>query len=159
DGGSVILTAKALDSLARAVVNNTGLIEARTVESVNGVVRLGGGEVYVAGTIDVQGGGSVKVLGERVALLDGARIDAGGPQGGDGGFVETSSRRYLEATRAPDLAAPAGKGGTWLLDPETVNIESATDSNITLVSPFQPVAATGASTLNVSTLNSALNSG
>src|SRR5947209_2626967 len=41
DGGNVTLTAKSLDSLARSVVNNTGIIEARSVETVDGVVRLG----------------------------------------------------------------------------------------------------------------------
>jgi filamentous hemagglutinin family protein len=201
DGGTITLTAKSLDNLARAVVNNTGIIEARTVEDVNGVVRLAGGDVYVSGTIDVSSadgvGGSAHVLGERVALLGNARIDAsgalgggevliggdrggrnpeiqnaahvhigadatvradalteghggtviawsdevtrvygnlsvrGGAGGGDGGFVETSSKRYLDVQQAPDLRAPAGRAGTWLLDPETINIENAADFNIT----------------------------
>src|SRR5256885_2214220 len=66
DGGNVTLTAKSLDSLARSVVNNTGIIEARTVETVDGVVRLGG----------------VKLLADEVNVSGNARIDASGERGG-----------------------------------------------------------------------------
>jgi filamentous hemagglutinin family protein len=191
DGGTVTLTAKALDSLASAVLNNTGIIEARTVENANGVVRLSGADVYVSGTIDVsaaQGsGGAVQVLGERVALLGGARVDAsgahgggqvlvggdfqggnaeipnakrtyvgpdavvdasatqsgdggkvivwsdertgfygtinarGGVSGGDGGFVETSSKGALDVRDAMvDTTAAMGSTGHWLLDPKFI---------------------------------------
>ncbi|HEV3009085.1 MAG TPA: filamentous hemagglutinin N-terminal domain-containing protein [Burkholderiales bacterium] len=54
EGGYVLLTAKGLDSLARAVVNNTGIVEAR----------------------------SVKILGDEVILGGAARIDASGETGG-----------------------------------------------------------------------------
>jgi len=66
DGGTVTLTAKSLDSLARSVVNNTGIIEARTVETVDGVVRLGG----------------IKLLADDVSVAGSARIDASGASGG-----------------------------------------------------------------------------
>jgi hypothetical protein len=41
----------------------------------------------------------------------------GGAESGNGGFVETSGHR-LEVTRGPDVAAPRGAAGTWLLDPD-----------------------------------------
>src|SRR5581483_10619152 len=108
DGGSVTLTAKALDSLARSVVNNSGIIEARSVENANGVVRLagddvtlqsssivsaaGGGQVEIYGSqvladglIDASStarGGSIKLLGDNVGLVGTARIDASGDLGG-----------------------------------------------------------------------------
>jgi len=86
NGGEVLLTAKALGSLGRAVVNNSGVIEARTAEDVNGVIRLGGGEVYVDGRLDAGsdtgGGGSIKVLGDKVALIGTAQLDASGETGG-----------------------------------------------------------------------------
>jgi len=127
DGGSVALTATARDSLASAVINNTGIIEARTVENVNGVVRLGGGEVYVSGTIDVSApegtGGSVQVLGERVALVDSARIDASGAHGGGevliGGDyqgknpeIQNAKRTYVGPDAVIDASATQnGDGG------------------------------------------------
>jgi filamentous hemagglutinin family protein len=39
-GGHVILTAKGLDELSRAVVNHSGIIEAQTVSTRNGIVEL-----------------------------------------------------------------------------------------------------------------------
>ena len=51
DGGNVILTAKAADDLLSAQVNNTGLIQARTVDDLKGSIKLyaDGGTVNVAG--------------------------------------------------------------------------------------------------------------
>jgi len=127
DGGSVTLTATARDSLASAVINNSGIIEARTVENVNGVVRLGGGDVYVWGTIDVSApegsGGSAHVLGERVELLGSARIDASGAQGGGevligGDFqgknpeIQNAKRTYVGPDAVIDASATqSGEGG------------------------------------------------
>jgi filamentous hemagglutinin family protein len=45
DGGTVLLTAKAADALISAVVNNEGVIEARTVSNQGGTIRLAGDEV------------------------------------------------------------------------------------------------------------------
>jgi hypothetical protein len=36
--------------------------------------------------------------------------------------VETSSRGFLDVTNAPDVAAPNGFGGTWLIDPNNIEI-------------------------------------
>ena len=44
DGGTVILSAQAKDALVSSVVNNDGIIEARSVSSRDGVIRLEGGE-------------------------------------------------------------------------------------------------------------------
>ncbi|TAN70186.1 MAG: filamentous hemagglutinin N-terminal domain-containing protein, partial [Methylobacter sp.] len=56
DGGIVLMTAKAADTLLASVVNNEGVIEARTVEEHNGVIKLLGdmdsGTVNVGGTLD-----------------------------------------------------------------------------------------------------------
>jgi filamentous hemagglutinin family protein len=67
-------------------------------------------------------GGSVVVWADDTTQVDGEISARGGPRGGDGGFVETSGRRHLGVSRAPDLSAPAGEGGTWLLDPANVEI-------------------------------------
>ncbi|NJN40072.1 MAG: hypothetical protein HC807_03320, partial [Gammaproteobacteria bacterium] len=73
------------------MVNNTGVIEARSVSTRNGVIRLEGGEsgvVATSGTLDASGrgaretGGYVEITGEKVALLPGSRVDAAGTSGG-----------------------------------------------------------------------------
>ncbi len=40
DGGQVLMTAQAAGELLNTVVNNTGVIEAQTVENRNGTIRL-----------------------------------------------------------------------------------------------------------------------
>ena len=69
-------------------------------------------------------GGKVIVWSDAVSRAYGLISARGGAASGNGGFVETSSAGYLEVTRAPDLTAPAGKGGTWLLDPNNIVIGS-----------------------------------
>lgn len=89
DGGQVLLNARAAGGLMKTVVNNTGAIEARTLETRGGVIRLvgDGGLVAVGGTLDATGlgdgqrGGDIVVTGQAVAL-SGARLDASGHAGG-----------------------------------------------------------------------------
>src|SRR5256885_5407495 len=106
DGGTVTLTAQSLDSLARSVVNNSGTIEARTVETVDGIVRLGG----------------VKLLADEVNVSGSARIDASGERGGGeiliGGNAHGAGPEYnaLITYVGPDVlisadATRAGDGG------------------------------------------------
>jgi filamentous hemagglutinin family protein len=61
-------------------------------------------------------GGKVILWGNEATRSYGSISARGGELSGDGGFVETSGG-YLDVQRAPDVMAPRGKGGTWLLDP------------------------------------------
>lgn len=74
DGGAVLLSAKAADTLTNAVVNNTGIIEAKTIDNQSGRILL---------LADMQSG-------ETIA---GGKLDASAPNGGDGGFIETSAKK------------------------------------------------------------------
>ncbi|RXJ79691.1 filamentous hemagglutinin N-terminal domain-containing protein [Arcobacter sp. F2176] len=58
DGGEVYLTTHAVDELLRAVVNNTGIIEANSLDGINGHVELyaHGGTANIDGTIKAKGG-------------------------------------------------------------------------------------------------------
>ena len=108
-------------------------------------------------------GGKVIVWADDTTRAHGSISVRGGEQGGDGGFVETSGHNTLAATRAPDLAAPKGKGGTWLLDPNDISISHATsaaDVQITGSSPFSPTQSNSSvSGLTDFTINAALTSG
>ena len=133
DGGTVILSAQAKDALISTVVNNEGIVEARSVSVKNGVIRLEGGAsgvVSARGKLDASGanpgerGGQVRITGEKVALMDGALVDASGRSGGGkvlvgGDFqgknpaVQNATRTYVAPTaniRAD--ATDAGDGGT-----------------------------------------------
>ena len=135
DGGRVTLTARAADQVIDRVIHMGGLVQAQTVESRGGEIILGGGEVgtvAVSGTLDASGpaaaqrGGTVKVLGEKVGLFDGARLDASGGAGGGtvligGNFrgqgPEPNARRTY-VSRQASLKADAlvyGGGGTLIV--------------------------------------------
>lgn len=112
DGGQVFMSAKAANALSTAVVNNTGIIEARTLQNHNGTIMLMG-DMQV-GTVNV-----------------GGTLDASAPNGGNGGFVETSAARVQVADGAKiTTAAPSGKTGTWLIDPVDIAIDSSLASAI-----------------------------
>lgn len=90
EGGQVLLTARGKDALLQHVVNNSGIVEASSVSVRDGVIVLDGGAqgtVANNGVLDASAkgataGGSIKVLGEKVGLFDGARIDVSGDTGG-----------------------------------------------------------------------------
>ena len=115
-GGHVVLTAKGVDALSKAVVNHSGVIEAQTVGSKNGVIELLG---------DMQSG-TVSVSGK----LDASAPNADG-KGGDGGFIDTSAAKVKVADTAQiTTASAAGNAGTWLIDPLDITINSGLASAI-----------------------------
>jgi len=104
DGGTVILTAKGLDSVLAASVNNTGLIQAQTIGQ-------SAGHIYLLG--DMQSAG-VNV---------GGTLDASAPNGGNGGDIETSAATvHVENGARITTAARAGLTGSWLVDPQDFTI-------------------------------------
>ncbi len=242
DGGTVILAARAEGDLAATVVNNAGVIRAQSIASVNGAIRLGGGNegiVSVSGTLDASGrnagetGGSIQVLGDKVGLFTGANLDAsgdagggtvlvggdfqgrpvlssaegnaaiqnatftyvdqnaiinadaltygnggrvivwadnttrfygqtsarGGQNGGDGGFVEVSGKKWLDFSGAVDTSALLGAAGMLLLDPTDITISTGATANGTCPAAGPCFALTGnpaTAVLNITTLLNAL---
>lgn len=136
DGGQVVLSAQAAGGLLQSVVNNTGVIQARTLENRNGGIRLLGdmqsGTVNVGGTLDVSGAGtgqtagSVTATGQHVGLF-GARINASGDAGGGtvlvgGDFqgknpsVQNAAATYMSAdSQITANAVTQGNGGKVVL--------------------------------------------
>ena len=75
-----------------------------------------------ADALDDGDGGKVIVFAEGFANVQGRLSARGGPNGGDGGFVETSGLESLEILRTPDTTAANGDGGEWLIDPNDIEI-------------------------------------
>lgn len=131
DGGTIILTANAARDIVSTVINMTGVARARSVGTSNGEIVLDGGEsgiVQVAGTLDASGreagqtGGTAKMLGEKVALAEGARIDVVGDAGGGVALVggnwqgkgpeRNAARTYVAASAVISAdAVSTGDGG------------------------------------------------
>src|SRR5512133_805971 len=136
DGGQVLLTAQAVGNLLQSVVNNTGVIQAQTIDTRNGAIRLLGdmqsGTVNLSGTLDASGtgagqtGGSITATGYHVGLF-GAQINASGDAGGGsaligGGYqgknpaVQNASATYMSADSSISAdAVTNGSGGTVVL--------------------------------------------
>jgi hypothetical protein len=77
--------------------------------------------IDVSATGDGDGGTAV-VWSDEVTRMFGDIRARGGVAGGDGGLVETSGKRGLLVTARPDVGAPLGEGGLWLLDPFNVRL-------------------------------------
>ena len=88
DGGMVVMTAKAADLLTQSVVNNTGVIEAKSLQQQGGRIILDAddGQTTVSGTLDASStdskGGTVIATGTRVLVADDAHLNASGATGG-----------------------------------------------------------------------------
>ena len=94
-----------------------------------------------ADALDDGDGGKVVVFAEGFANILGRLSARGGPNGGDGGFVETSGRESFVILHTPDTTAPNGEGGHWLIDPNNIEIVSGTGSfNISGTNPFTSTA-------------------
>ena len=125
DGGHVVLTAKGLDALSQSAINHTGIIEAQTVSSINGKIELLG-DMQI-GTLNVSG------------KLDASAPASKNPNGGDGGFVETSAAK-VNLLKGNQVFL--SKGGKWLIDPidmvinDASGIESALEGGYVGVDTF-----------------------
>lgn len=119
-GGYVLLTAKAAETAIHGVINHSGVIEATTVGTQKGEIILHAGK------------GSLEVSGT---------LDASAPNGGDGGFAETSGAKVniKDGTRI-STASATGQTGWWLVDPTNFTIYA--NSNL------PPSSGIAAATLN-----------
>ncbi|MBM3617989.1 MAG: filamentous hemagglutinin N-terminal domain-containing protein, partial [Alphaproteobacteria bacterium] len=67
-------------------------------------------------------GGRTIVWSDDTTEFHGNIFGRGGAQGGNGGFVETSGKKYLDAQGFVDLTASKGNKGQYLLDPTNIAI-------------------------------------
>lgn len=168
-----------VDVLGRTV----GVMAGATIDTSNtnggGLIRVGGDirggnpdlpnaqVTYVAADAQLRAnatgrgdGGTVIVWADDTTRAYG-RIEArGGANGGDGGFVETSGKRYLDVNGARvDASAAAGQAGQWLLDPSNITIRAGSpDSNISGAPTFAP-STSADSVISDQTLVGAINGG
>ena len=98
-GGRVLMTAYAAGQLIKSAVNNTGVVSAQTVATRGGVILLLAD--LESGTLNLSG-----------------TLDASAPDGGNGGFIETSAANVKIANGVKvTTEAAQGKTGNWLIDP------------------------------------------
>ncbi|MDH4318038.1 MAG: hypothetical protein OEV64_06580 [Desulfobulbaceae bacterium] len=105
EGGWVLLSAEVAKNVVDKAINMTGYIKATTADQQEGTIILKamGGEVTVSGT-----------------------LDASAPNGGDGGFIETSGAHVtIDPAATITTVAPWGATGQWLIDPTNYYIAAS----------------------------------
>lgn len=174
--GTTLSTGAVIGEAVQLLGEQVGLLGGRVVAS-GGDIWMGGNQegggplpnaraVYVAPTATVTAdaagngtGGNIIVWSEESSRIYGSVSARGGDQGGDGGFVETSSRGFLEVTPGPDVSAALGNPGLWLLDPFDIEIRDNGGNSVNLPAE-SPFTATGSiSVLDVGLLSEALSNG
>ncbi len=129
--------------------NTIGLIDQANID-VSGIT--GGGNVYIGGEYQGLGtlptaettvidpntninadailrgnGGNIIIWSDNYTNFLGTITAKGGIEGGNGGFIETSSKNILNVLRGSvDASATNGIAGEWLLDPRNVTIVAGT---------------------------------
>ena len=160
-GGSVVLTGDRVSLQEGTRIDVSG-------GTGGGQIRVGGGyqgkdsslrnshHTYVAATASLNAdaringnGGTVIVWSDDTAIIDGSGniFARGGSTAGDGGFIETSGKKFLKVDGSANAFAFNGKSGTWLLDPnniEIVTVAGATPlTSYVLISTIESGLATG----------------
>ena len=114
DGGRVVMTARAADALLSAQVNNSGVVQARTMAGLMGGGAPKSGSIKLAAI-----GGKVRV---------GGRLDASAPKGGGGGVIDTSgSKVTIDKSAVVTTRSTHGKNGHWIIDPDGFTIGAGGD--------------------------------
>jgi filamentous hemagglutinin family protein len=173
-GGQIEATGSRVGLTGDAVVDVSG-------QAGGGTVLIGGDEhggnpgiqnagfTYVGPTTQVKAdalqsgnGGKVVVWSDQQTQMYGNVSARGADRGGNGGFVETSSKGNLDFQGVVDLRAPSGAAGTLLLDPSDINIQAGPSSADVILpgsAPFTVTAANPTSTLSTADLQNELGLG
>ena len=144
DGGKIYLTSNAVDEILKGVVNNTGILEANSIDDLTGKVEVvaNNGDVVNSGKIDVSSSsgkaGKVVVTGENTTITQTAQIKADGKTGGGtiyvGGSWQNSDTTVSQATttiveknaKITANATDNGDGGTIAVWSDITKINSLT---------------------------------
>jgi filamentous hemagglutinin family protein len=84
-----------------------------------------------ADALDAGDGGEIVVWSEELASVQGLLSAEGGRFGGNGGFIETSSKGRIDVAAEIRVGAGYGQPGTWLLDPVNVAIVNQAEFDAT----------------------------
>jgi hypothetical protein len=169
-GGSIEVTGNRVALTDDAMIDVSG-------QTGGGTVLIGGDErgsnpalrnaalMYVGPTTQIKAdalqsgdGGKVIVWSDQQTRMYGNVSARGAGHGGNGGFVEISSKGLLDFHGVADLRASSGASGTLLLDPSDITIHSGPSSEVTVSGsgPFDITATNATSALSTMDLQNQL---
>ncbi len=116
-----------------------------------------GAEVKADSTVSGDGG-KVIYWSDGITTVCGKTSVRGGPDGGDGGFIEVSGLKNFYYRGRNDCGAPKGQWGEILFDPDSdVTVAAGADTNMSAGPSFAPTADTA--NLTPTTLVASLDAG
>ncbi|TAK42540.1 MAG: filamentous hemagglutinin N-terminal domain-containing protein [Betaproteobacteria bacterium] len=107
----------------------------------SGSTVVGAAATLRADATDAGHGGRLVVWSDDKAQFYGSLSAQGGPQGGDGGFVEVSGKQNLVFAGSANLGAPQGRLGTLLLDPLDLYVDALGGQIAEIVNNLDPTTA------------------
>jgi len=110
------------------------------------------GATISANALENGSGGKVIIWSESCTIVNGMISAQGGPQGGDGGFIEISSHGTLYPNGMVFTSAPQGKSGELFIDPVNVILTNVGPNSGFIAPPFDPVTLTGNAVILYNTL-------
>lgn len=135
DGGYVVMTAKSAGDMLSEVVNNTGIIEAKTA-SINdkGEILLDGGDcgtVNVSGQLNASGkdveqkqdGGKITIKGKGIIVQENAKLLTDGTK--NGGKISFSNNDTLSVFNNAVISVAGNQGGTIDISGNSATINNA----------------------------------
>lgn len=174
-GLRVLVSAQSADvNLSQLMVQNNGnifsVLNSGRV-SANAAVQDAAGKIYFKSAGNIETTASSVVEAKGTSTLDGGRFQGFADNAGvykgtfnvsgrNGGFIETSGH-WIDINDAQIVARaldPMGNGGTWLLDPNNVVIQtSGSDTNMSAGPNF--TTTDDAAIITTGTIEAALNAG
>ncbi|NVJ54393.1 MAG: filamentous hemagglutinin N-terminal domain-containing protein, partial [Campylobacteraceae bacterium] len=126
DGGEVYLTTHAVDELLRGVVNNTGIIEANSLDGISGHVELyaHGGTANIAGTIKAKGG-FVETSGKELSVASTTLVEASK-------WLLDPTDIVIESTGGSDITGASVSATAIESNLASTDIELLADNDITV---------------------------
>jgi filamentous hemagglutinin family protein len=103
------------------LAGTTGIGRAQAMAARTNIER---GATLRADATQAGAGGTVVVNSTTETIMRGDLSARGGPQGGNGGFVEISGQKALDILGTADTRAPAGALGTLLIDPRNIVVSN-----------------------------------
>ncbi|WP_198284846.1 filamentous hemagglutinin N-terminal domain-containing protein, partial [Cellvibrio sp. BR] len=104
-------------------------------------------------------GGKLITFASDTARIYGNLYSRGGSEGGNGGFIETSGLKGFEILNTPDITAAAGTGGTWLIDPYDIVIDSDDSTSIITSNSGKTFTSNNTAILRIDILRDSLTNG
>lgn len=109
-------------SLGSCTIDASGAFGGGEVLVLAKEVHMSSLSTIVASATALGSGGRVLLRSSEKTSFEGSVFATGGNQGGDGGFVETSSEGDVEVIAGyVDTSAPLGERGTWFLNPVSIS--------------------------------------